>query len=220
MLVVLASCCLHTLTAPEHVSMFVPLALLFLLLSLLLLLLLLFPPCLLLLFFPFFSLVVLLFFSSSYVAVCSVRVRSRKNANDSCSCARSFPDHRRLHSSRCMQSTSSACRRQAALRYIQNYFTASYLISLLLSQCFAALWIHSFMTAQCLQSMYECCRKGSSQQTITASGSMATHLQNEHVSPCTVRHPSRDCMPSDGCLVYTYFSLVIFSCCSACVCCV
>ncbi len=150
MLAVSASCCLHTLAAPEHVSMILPLALLCLLLPLFLLLLpllLLLLPCVppsSLVFFCcsspsslgfFFCLLLLLLLSAVYM---SGPRASRKSAVDSCTCtcARSFPDHRRLHS---MQSTSAVCGSQAGLRYAQNCFPASYLISLLLAQCFTAL---------------------------------------------------------------------------------
>lgn len=101
----------------------------------------------------FFFLLLVLLLSAEYM---SGPRASRKSANDSRtgSCTRSFPDHRRLHSSRCMQSTSTACRRQAGLKDAYIFFTASYLISLLLDQCFTALWVHPFMTAQCPQSLH------------------------------------------------------------------
>ena len=96
-----------------------------------------FFPCLLLLFFPFFSWVLLLLLAPASM---SGPRASRKSAADSCtcSCARSFPDHRRLHSSRCMQTHQLFADDRLVARYAQNLFTAR--ISQLLGHCFRALY--------------------------------------------------------------------------------
>ncbi len=150
------------------------------------------------------SLSLALLLSLAAVSVSGPRA-SRKSDDDSCtcSCARSCSDHRRLHSSRCMQSTSAVYTHQASCHVRSNPSTASRnqpwpLLHFSVGTPFHGCSVPSDFV-RILQEREQLAK-------YYGLKSVAMHLQNGHVSYCTARHimVSGNCMPNDGCPVIVH----------------